>query len=146
MEKFEVPIHVRWADIDQNQHVRHSAYYDYGAHTRIQYFRKVGFDMGKLTELNIGPIIFKEECSFLREIHPNDDLIMNLQKGEMREDVSRWTFHHEIYNQHGKKCAHISLKGAFMDLTARKLVAPPSELAKALLQLPEGEPYVYRKL
>ncbi|MFO0488582.1 MAG: hypothetical protein ACK5ZY_09960, partial [Cyclobacteriaceae bacterium] len=42
MEKFLLPIQVRWSDIDQNRHLRHSAYYDYGATVRIACFSQHG--------------------------------------------------------------------------------------------------------
>ena len=36
MANFSLPIQIRWSDIDQNRHLRHSAYYDYGSNGRIQ--------------------------------------------------------------------------------------------------------------
>ena len=145
MSSFERQIEVRWADVDQNGHVRHSAYYDYGAHVRIAFFNAVGFPNTRMSGLKIGPILFKEECSFLREIRPDDVVTVNLLKGAVKEDGSRWTLHHEIYNQEGKKAAHITIQGAWLDLEARKLSKPPQDLADAIQQLDEGEPFVYKK-
>lgn len=145
MKTFEREIEVRWSDCDPNRHVRHSAYYDYGAHVRIRFFIEQGYAASKLDQLNLGPILFKEECSFIRELRPDDVIRINLLKGELAEDASRWVLHHEIFNQKGEKCAHISLKGAWMDLGARKLTIPPAGLAKAFHELPEGEPYTYQK-
>lgn len=144
MKKYEKEIEVRWSDTDPNRHVRHSAYYDFGGHVRIRFFADVGFDSTKMSQLNLGPIIFKEECSYLKEIHPNDTIRINLLKGSINKDCSRWVLHHEIFNKHGK-CAHITLKGAWMDLEKRKLIVPPTELADAFHDLYEGEDYVYRK-
>ncbi|MEL6356722.1 MAG: acyl-CoA thioesterase, partial [Bacteroidota bacterium] len=135
MKIFEKQIEVRWSDCDANRHVRHSAYYDYGAHSRIRFFTEVGFDSGKLNELNVGPILFKEECSFIRELTSDDTITVNLLKGELSEDGSRWVLHHEIYNRHGEKSAHITIKGAWMDLKLRKLTIPPAEMAKAMHEL-----------
>jgi len=145
MDKFEQQLAVRWSDVDQNRHVRHSCYYDYGAHSRIRFFAAVGFDAKKMSQENIGPILFKEECSFLRELGLNETITINFQKGEVREDGSRWILHHEIFNSLGEKSAHITIKGAFMDLATRKLTIPPKELAVAIHDLPQGEEYVYRK-
>ena len=103
MGKYEKHIEVRWSDVDPNRHVRHSAYYDYGAYTRIRFFAELGFDAVKMDELNLGPILFKEECSFIREIRPDDNIMVNLLKGKVKEDGSRWVLHHEIYNFYGKK-------------------------------------------
>lgn len=145
MKSFEKKIEVRWADVDQNRHVRHSAYYDYGAHIRIRYFNSLGYDAKRFENLNLGPIIFKEECSFLRELSPDDTLTINLLSGPSKTDGSKWTLYHEIFNSKGEKSAHIKLEGAWIDLTKRKLTTPPIELAEAMLNLPKGEDFVYGK-
>lgn len=145
MNKFKKTIHVRWSDCDPNRHVRHSAYYDYGAHVRIRFFSELGFSADKMNALNLGPILFKEECSFIKEIRPEDTVTVNVLKGEITPDGARWKLHHEIYNQHGEKSAHITIKGAWLDLKARKLTLPPIELAQAMHELTAGEDYVYRK-
>ncbi len=138
-------ITVRWSDVDQNRHVRHSAYYDYGAHIRIRFFAERGYGADRLKELNLGPIMFKEECSFLKELHPEDTITVNLLKGDLREDGSRWVLHHEIINQKGDKCAHLSIQGAWMDLEKRKLTIPPIDIAEAMHALPAGDYFVYKK-
>ncbi|MCI4670618.1 MAG: acyl-CoA thioesterase [Bacteroidia bacterium] len=145
MSNFEREIDIRWSDTDPNRHVRHSAYYDFGAHVRIRFFAENGFDSDRMADLNFGPIVFKEECSFIKEIHPNETIRINFLRGEMRPDGSRWVIHHEIFNKNDEKCAHLTLKGAWMDLKLRKLTIPPAGLAQAFLGLPEGEYYEYQK-
>lgn len=145
MGKYEKDIEVRWADCDPNRHVLHSSYYVYGAHVRIRFFADIGFSAEKMGQLNIGPILFKEECSFIKEIGPDETIKANILKGEISEDGSRWVLHHELFNQQKEKCAHITIKGAWIDLNLRKLTIPPSELASFLHDLPEGQPYSYKK-
>ena len=145
MKKFEKQIEVRWSDCDSNGHVCHSKYYEYGAHSRIRFFDACGYGATEMKQLNFGPILFKEECSFIREIRPDDTIRVNLLKGNISEDGSRWVLHHEIFNQDGEKSAHITIKGAWMNLNLRKLTVPPVEMARALHGLPLGENYVYRK-
>ena len=144
MSSFESTIEVRWSDCDLNRHVRHSAYYDYGAHTRMQFFLKIGFNTAKMEQLQIGPILFKEECTFIKELKLEDVIQINLSIGQISPDGSRWVLHHEIFNAAGEKCAHISVKGAWIDLVKRKLTAPPTEILNAFDQLPKGEPYEHR--
>ncbi len=145
MKNFEKKIEVRWADCDPNRHLRHSAYYDYGGHLRIKFFEQVGFDSAKMQDLNIGPILFKEECSFIKEILPSDTVLVNILKGEVSDNAARWVLHHEMFNGSGEKCAQISIKGAWMDLSLRKLTIPPVELASAFHALEEGEYFTYKK-
>ena len=142
---YQKEIAVRWSDVDQNRHVRHSAYYDYGAHIRIRFFAEHGYGAERFQALNIGPIMFKEECSFLKELHPEDIITINIKKGDLREDGSRWVLHHEIFNQDGQKCAHLSIQGAWIDLAKRKLTTPPADIAQALHTLPAGDYFVYKK-
>ena len=145
MKKFEKSIEVKWADVDQNRHVRHSAYYDYGAFVRVKFITHSGFDAKALGKLKIGPILFKEECSFIKEIHPDDTLRVNMLNGLSNNDGARWIVHHEIFNQHNEKVAHMTAKGAWMDLEKRKLTMPPKELAVAFNSLEVGNDYSYKK-
>lgn len=143
MREFEKLIEVRWADCDLNRHVRHSIYYDYGAHARIAMFKDVGFPSARMASLDIGPIIFKEECNFIKELRLEDTVRINILKGEILTDASRWILHHELFNSENIKVAHISLSGAWLDLSKRKLASPPADLAKALHELPKGEYYTH---
>ncbi|GAA5219912.1 acyl-CoA thioesterase [Membranihabitans marinus] len=144
MDFFENKIEVRWSDCDPNKHVRHSAYYDYGAQNRIMFFTKIGFDIEAIERLNIGPILFKEECTFLRELTMGDTVRINLKKGEISPDGGRWVLHHEIFNNRDQKCAHITVQGAWMDLSARKLTLPPKEVVDAMERLESGQYYVHK--
>ncbi|NND93942.1 MAG: acyl-CoA thioesterase [Flavobacteriales bacterium] len=143
--KFEKQIEVRWADVDQNRHVRHSAYYDYGAHIRIACLDQAGYDADRLGEEGIGPILFHEECSFLKEIKSNDIITINLLKGNLHRDGLKFTLHHELFDQAGKKLAHITVKGAWMDLNRRRLTVPPQALREAFENLDAGEAFSYKK-
>jgi acyl-CoA thioester hydrolase len=143
--KFEKEIEVRWADVDQNRHVRHSAYYDYGAHIRIACFTQAGYDAERMGQEGIGPILFHEECSFLKEIKSNDNVRINLLKGELHPDGLKFTLHHELFNAQGDKLAHITVKGAWMDLKRRKLCVPPQALKEAFEALDSGQRFVFKK-
>ena len=145
MKIFDKLVEVKWADVDQNGHVRHSAYYDYGAHVRVCFIQASGYDADALRQLALGPILFHEQCSFIREIKLNEVVTINMLKGEVSEDGSRWTVHHELFNSKKEKLAHITAKGAWMDLNARKLSTPPKQMADAFHLLVQGENYKYQK-
>lgn len=145
MESFETKVEVRWSDVDANRHVRHSAYYDYGAHARIRFFEEKGIGSFFMSKLNIGPVLFKEECHFIKELNIQDNITINILKGTLSSDGARWELHHEIFNSKGEKSAHITTKGAWLDLKTRKLSIPPVEIVKAFQHLPEGEEYIHKK-
>lgn len=142
---FEKQIEVRWADADANRHVKHSTYYDYGAFIRFRMFVDIGFDSKAFAKLRIGPILFKEECTFIREIMAEETIRINMLNGGVSADGRKFTIHHEIFKSSGEKAAHISVRGAWMDLEKRKLTIPPKELMDSLNNLPLGEDYIYSK-
>jgi acyl-CoA thioester hydrolase len=74
MSHFSKPMQIRWADIDANRHLRHSVYYDYGATMRMNVLSEGGLTTKKLEELAMGPILFREEAIFKREILLEDKI------------------------------------------------------------------------
>ena len=48
MGEWHLGFDVRWADLDPNQHVRHTAYADYGTHVRMSWLASAGFDAARL--------------------------------------------------------------------------------------------------
>src|SRR5258705_5650363 len=96
METFILPVQVRWSDMDPNFHLRHSVYYDWGALCRIEFLGKKGLTSVIMQELRFGPILFREECIFRREIRLGDPVTVNLELIRSRKDYSRWSIRHTI--------------------------------------------------
>ncbi len=116
MKTFSLPIQIRWSDIDQNRHLRHSAYYDYGATARIALFSETGLTNSKLEELHIGPILFHEEAIFRREIKFEDKIVIDLQLTKALPDFSRRSIRHCLYKEDKTLAATLNLEGAWIDL------------------------------
>ncbi len=144
MNSFQKEIEIRWSDVDQNRHLRHSVYYDYGAHVRIRFIMESGFSVQKLGELQLGPILFHEECHFIKEVGLPETVTVNLLRDGAIEDFSKWILHHEMFNQKGEKVAHLKVKGAWINTARRKLTRPPEALNQAFASLPLGEDYQRR--
>ena len=125
MSNFIVPIQIRWSDIDQNRHLRHSAYYDYGAMVRMRYLNEHGLTTEKMEELQVGPILFREEALFKKEIVLEDEITVNVEIVSAREDYSRWSLRHTFFKEGDKLAAIINMDGAWLDLTKRRLAQPP---------------------
>lgn len=148
MDQFSLPIQVRWSDIDQNRHLRHSAYYDYGATVRIACFSQHGLTNLKFEELRIGPILFREEAIFKREIKFEDRITVDLSVTRATPDFSRWSVRHHFYKEDGTVAAVILLDGAWMDILARKLAVPDEFIQRVFDDFPKSvdfEPMVVRK-
>ena len=115
---------IRWSDIDQNRHLRHSVYYDFGALVRIAFLSEMGLTTKKLEELSIGPILFREEAIFRREIKLEDTVTVNVELTKMNNDFSRWSLRHNFHKQDGTLAAVVTMDGAWIDLKTRKLTLP----------------------
>ncbi|MGZ5287761.1 MAG: acyl-CoA thioesterase, partial [Flavisolibacter sp.] len=72
MKTFNRVLQLRWSDLDPNFHIRHSVYYDWAAFCRIEFLNEYGLTSQVMQQLNFGPILFREECVFRREIKSGD--------------------------------------------------------------------------
>jgi len=96
MEDLVMPIQIRWSDLDPNFHLRHSVYYDWGAVCRVEYLNKAGLTLQRMQQLQIGLILFREECVFRREIRMGDVVTIDAKILKARRDFSRFTIQHVI--------------------------------------------------
>ncbi len=143
MSTFSKELSIRWSDLDPNFHLRHSAYYDFGAQHRIEILSQEGLTMKVMQEQNFGPIAFREECVFRKEIHLGDKIVISTKIGKMRDDASRWTIVHDLHNQDGVLCAKITIDGAWMDTKLRKLAVPTPAIALQVMNaIPKTEDFI----
>lgn len=121
MEKFSRKLQIRWSDIDQNRHMRHSVYYDYGAMVRVDFLSSHGLTSQKMEELRIGPVLFREEAIFKREIRLEDEIEIDFEMVKCSPDFSRWSLRHRFTKKDGTLAAIINIDGAWIDIDKRKL-------------------------
>jgi acyl-CoA thioester hydrolase len=141
MQNFSLPIQVRWSDIDQNRHLRHSVYYDYGAMARIACFSEHGLTNMKLEELHIGPILFREEAVFKREIKFEDKITIDMVVTKAASDYSRWSVRHNLYKEDGTLCAILNMDVAWIDIVKRKLTVPNEFIQSVIQDFPKAEDF-----
>jgi acyl-CoA thioester hydrolase len=137
---------VLWSQIDANMHLRHSAYADFAAQARLQILESLGFNANLLEELKIGPILFREELIYMREVRPSDTVKVTCELTHCRRDGSRWSFTQALYRGDGVQAAQINVQGAWVDMVKRKLAALPEEWAKTFLQIPKSENFVLEEV
>ncbi|MFN0082342.1 MAG: acyl-CoA thioesterase [Ferruginibacter sp.] len=126
MNDFVKKIEVRWADLDPNFHVVHSKYYDFGAYCRMAFLVENGLTPQFMQQHNIGPILFREECVFKREVLFGDEITINVKLDKLTADFGRWTMVHEIYKNGETLAAVITADGAWLNTSIRKLTVPPA--------------------
>lgn len=141
MENFSLPIQIRWSDIDQNRHLRHSAYYDYGATVRITLFSQCGITNAKLEELHIGPVLLREEAIFKREIKFEDKIYMDVEITKSLPDYSRWSLRHHLYKEDQTVAAILTMDVAWMDILKRKLTVPDQFIKNIFADFPKSKDF-----
>jgi acyl-CoA thioester hydrolase len=128
MTPFTKELSLRWSDLDPNFHVRHSVYYDFGAQQRVDILEQYGLTMKVMQENHLGPILFKEECVFRKELRYGQRIFITTKIAKLNADASRWTIVHELTNEKNEICAIISVDGAWMDTKIRKLANPTPKI------------------
>ena len=130
----------RWADMDPNGHMRHSAYADYAADQRVVLLAEWGYDVARFAQLRLGPILFREETKFLKEVSIGEEIRVDGRLASVNADGSRWTIVHTIYKADGRIAATVTVDGAWLDLDRRKLTVPPAELVAGFSAMRPYEP------
>lgn len=124
MKEYSEAIHIRWSDLDPNFHVRHSVYYDWAAQIRTQFIVSHGLTPAVMQKHQFGPVLFREEALFKRELKFGDNLLINCMASKLRKDYSRFSMRHHI-TRGDKLCAVVNIDGAWINTQTRKLTAPP---------------------
>src|SRR4051812_41134119 len=79
MENYAKEVEVRWSDLDPNYHLRHSVYYDWGAYLRLTFLNENGLTPSVMLQHHFGPVLFREESVFKREIFFGDTVTINIK-------------------------------------------------------------------
>ena len=137
MNLYSKKVEIRWSDLDPNFHVLHSKYYDFGAYCRMAFLVENGLTPAVMQQHNIGPILFREECVFKREIIFGDKIEINVTLYKISSDYSRWSMVHEIWKNKETLSAIISIDGAWIDTQKRKLAIPPDVVSKIFDKIPK---------
>ncbi|GAA4299917.1 thioesterase family protein [Nibribacter koreensis] len=133
--------HVIWSQVDANMHLRHSAYADFGAQARIVLPNELGLDFSVFQKLQMGPILFREELTYQREVGINDNIRILSFLTKAKPDGSRWSIRHDLYRGDGVKAAVINVDGAWLDLRHRKLTGLPPEVAAKFMEVAKSEDF-----
>ena len=131
---FVVQFVPRWADIDLNQHMRHSAFADWAAHARTEWLNAHGFTMPKLVELRMTPVMFEDRTRYLQEVRLGERINLELQLAGVDREGSQWFVRH-IFRRGETVCAVYEAKGAWFSFSTRRVVPAPSGLLEAYSSL-----------
>ena len=133
---------VLWSQIDANVHLRHSAYADFCAQARSNMLNQLGLSLSEFNQKKIGPILFREELNYLREIGLDERIKVSVEIIKFNVKNSRFSFRHEIFKENGVKAAVVQVDGAWMDIVARKLTNIPEEWMSIIHKIPRAADYL----
>ena len=110
------------------------------------YFSENGLSTKKLEELQIGPILFREEAIFRREIRLEDEITIDVALVRATPNYSRWSFRHNFVKSDGGLAATINIDAAWIDLNKRKLTVPGEFVQSMLEKCPRSEDFQFTQV
>jgi acyl-CoA thioester hydrolase len=140
-ERFEKQFFAGWGDMDFNAHMRNTAFLDRSADVRMMFFAEHGFPMEEFIRRRLGPVILKDGLEYFREFRLLEQVRVTLAMAAMSDDGSRFEMRNEFWRPEGRLAARVDSLIGWLDLTARRLVAPPDALLAALHRLPRTEEF-----
>ncbi|HLM66171.1 MAG TPA: thioesterase family protein [Longimicrobium sp.] len=131
----------RWSDLDANRHLRNTLFSEFATHTRFRLLEAHGFSQVAFESLRFGPVMFREEIRYRREVRFGERISVNVLFAGLSEDGSQWRVRQEVRLESGKQAALLTIDGAWIHLDTRKLVAPPDELLQLFRRLPRTDDF-----
>lgn len=132
---------VLWSQMDPNQHLRHSAYADIAASARLDLLEAGGIDMTVLAKIKFGPVLFKEELVYRKEVHGVQEITVKSYLKRIERAYSKWAIVSEIYRADSELSCVVTVEGAWIDLKVRKIASLPEEYRTAFLDVPKTEDF-----
>ena len=134
MPPFSHTVHVRWAELDGNGHLRNSAYLDLASHVRMMCFASHGFPAEEFARRRFGPVVRRDELSYRRELRLLDEIAVTFEIEAMSRDGSRFRIVNRFLRD-GTEVARVTSTGGWLDLDRRQLTTPPDDLIAVMRRL-----------
>src|SRR5690349_14759213 len=123
---------VRWSDLDANGHMKNTAYVECGIQVRFAFFAENGFPFSEFQKQQYGPVIFREEITYFKEIRMLETIRTTFHVSKLSEDGGRFTLVNVLLKEGDVKAAELITDGAWFNLQTRKLMAPPAKLLEVM--------------
>jgi acyl-CoA thioester hydrolase len=131
-----------WGAMDMNGHMANTAYLNMAADVRMAFFLEHGFPPSEFRRIALGPVVRKDELEYFREVGLHDAVTVTYALLAMSADGARFVIENEIWSAGGERAAVVRSTGGWLDLRARKLVAPPADLLAVFVQVPRAPGFV----
>ena len=135
---FSIAAVAGWADMDANAHMGNFAYLNKCVDARMAFFQQHGFPVAEFAKRRIGPVLRRDDIEYHREVGMLEPITVTLELSGMAPDGSRFRLVNEILKADGQLAARVRCEGGWMDLVARRLIAPPGDLRDVLAGMPQS--------
>lgn len=130
-----------WALCDVNGHLRNSAFLDMATDSRLLFFDDNGFPVSGFARLDIGPVVKTDSLEYFREVRMAEMVRVEMRLTGLSDDGSRMRIRNEFFREDGVLAARLTSQLGWLDLSARKLRAPPQELLASIRRLPTTDDF-----
>ena len=130
-----------WGDIDFNSHMAGPAFLYKCFDVRLMFFVENGFPMSEFERLKFGPVGMRDDLEYFREVVMLQEITVDVSVTGLSIDGSRWRIRQNIFSDEGRLCARLTSAGGWMDLAARKLIAPPEKLLSVFKSLSDSSDF-----
>jgi acyl-CoA thioester hydrolase len=138
---FEVTIHARWPDMDQNGHMRTVAYLEVAEDSRMQYFASRGYSMGSFVKHRLGPVVSRDELQYRAELRLMDRAVVRLELAGLSPDGAHFRLRNTFVRADGRTAATVTSTIGWLDLGERRLTTPPEDLRALVADLPRTDDF-----
>jgi acyl-CoA thioester hydrolase len=139
---FAVPFRAQWSDMDQNGHMRTTAYLAAAEDSRMQYFSSMGFSMDEFVRLAVGPVVQSDELRYRAELRLLDRATLEIRACALSADGARFGLRNSFTREDGRVACTVTTIGGWLDLRRRRLTVPPSGLLQILSTLERTDDFV----
>lgn len=130
-----------WADMDFNAHMANAAYLNRSVDARMAFFTRDGLPLAQLMRLRVSWVMMKDEVDYRREIQWMEEVSITVALAGLAPDGSRFKVRNEFFRTDGQLAARVTSTGGFVDLDARELVVPPTEVLASYRAMPRTADY-----
>ena len=118
---------IRYSDLDTNGHVANTSYLKFSLDTRVGYLFANGLTAEMMRESGFGPVVFREEITYLKELHVPEKIEIHYWVTSLHDDGIRFELCTEIRRQNDELAARVDMQGGWMSLSKRRLEKPPKQ-------------------
>ena len=109
---------------------------------RMEVLAAAGLTMTAMRENGVGPVLFREEARFIREIRPNDTILMVATVTGLGRDHRKFGIRHD-FMRGGECCAVVQVDGAWFSSTERRIIVPPQVVIEAMNNFPRADDFAW---